>query len=295
MGILSAALLSPFSCELPWSITARRPPIASTTLWTQAGAEVERFHLELGRSGARHRTSTGRDSGRGHGRLRRRLSSLARSREGLDPRPGRVRRPGPRDLPRLPSCWPMPWAEGPSRPSCPKPAVVPITSPPRARPIRWSRRSVPWCTRCIRTPSSCRPDATLLAHSDRFPHAFRLGSALALQFHPDADLDLALAWGKEDGSIWHAAGIDYDDYAQGLIAAEPQARSRLAGHLHGLAGNVIDAERVARPAGRRPVRLRAGHPPGRGGESSITIEMPVGGVDDQFPRWAARRRPVLLG
>jgi len=66
------------------------------------------------------------------------------------------------------------------------------------------------------------PDATLLAHSDRFPHAFRLGSALALQFHPDADGDQALAWGKEDSSFLEAAGVDYDEYAQCLIAAEPQ-------------------------------------------------------------------------
>ena len=65
-------------------------------------------------------------------------------------------------------------------------------------------------------------DATLLAHSDRFPHAFRLGSALALQFHPDADLDLALAWGKEDSSILNAAAVDFDDYAQALTEAEPE-------------------------------------------------------------------------
>ncbi len=64
------------------------------------------------------------------------------------------------------------------------------------------------------------PDATLLAHTDRFPHAFRLGSALALQFHPDADRDQALAWGKEEKLVLGAAGIEYDEYAQGLIAAE---------------------------------------------------------------------------
>ena len=66
------------------------------------------------------------------------------------------------------------------------------------------------------------PDATLLAHSDRFPHAFRLGSALALQFHPDADRDQALAWGKEESSVLGAAGVDYDDYAQGVMAADSQ-------------------------------------------------------------------------
>jgi hypothetical protein len=61
-----------------------------------------------------------------------------------------------------------------------------------------------------------------LAHTERFPQAFRLESALALQFHPDADRDQALAWGKEDWSVLGAAGVEYDDYAQGLIAAEPQ-------------------------------------------------------------------------
>ena len=65
------------------------------------------------------------------------------------------------------------------------------------------------------------PGATLLAYTDRFPQAFRLGSGLALQFHPDADLDLALEWGKEDSSMLEAAGIDYDEYARALTAAEP--------------------------------------------------------------------------
>ena len=66
------------------------------------------------------------------------------------------------------------------------------------------------------------PDATLLAHTARFPHAFSLGSALALQFHPDADLEQALAWGKEDLAILTAAGVDYEDYAQGLVAADSE-------------------------------------------------------------------------
>lgn len=65
-------------------------------------------------------------------------------------------------------------------------------------------------------------DASLLAQTDRFPYAFRLGSALGLQFHPDADRDQALAWGKEEEPFLKAAGVDYDDYAQVLVAAEPQ-------------------------------------------------------------------------
>jgi GMP synthase (glutamine-hydrolysing) len=66
------------------------------------------------------------------------------------------------------------------------------------------------------------PGATLLAQSQRFPHAFRLGSALALQFHPDADRDQGLEWGKEDWSVLGAAGVEYDSYAAALAAAEPE-------------------------------------------------------------------------
>ena len=68
---------------------------------------------------------------------------------------------------------------------------------------------------------SLPPDATLLAHTDRFPHAFRLGSVLALQFHPDADLELALEWGAEDDSMLEEAGVNYEDYARELTRADP--------------------------------------------------------------------------
>jgi GMP synthase (glutamine-hydrolysing) len=62
--------------------------------------------------------------------------------------------------------------------------------------------------------------AALLAHSDRFPHAFRYGSALALQFHPDADLELALSWGREEWSILGASGIEFDDYTAQVKSAD---------------------------------------------------------------------------
>lgn len=62
--------------------------------------------------------------------------------------------------------------------------------------------------------------AELLAHSDRFPQAFSYGSALALQFHPDADLEQALSWGKEDWSILGAAGVGFDDYSTQLETAD---------------------------------------------------------------------------
>ncbi len=57
------------------------------------------------------------------------------------------------------------------------------------------------------------PDAVLLARSDRFDHIFRLGSALALQFHPETPTDLAIRWGEEAADrILAPAGVDLDDY-----------------------------------------------------------------------------------
>jgi GMP synthase (glutamine-hydrolysing) len=67
---------------------------------------------------------------------------------------------------------------------------------------------------------SLPPGATLLARTELFPHAFRCGSALALQFHPDADLDQALRWGREDWGVLGAAGVSYDHYAAQLAAAD---------------------------------------------------------------------------
>ena len=69
------------------------------------------------------------------------------------------------------------------------------------------------------------PDATLLARSDLYPQAFRLGSAFAVQFHPDADLELAKSWGNEDGSLLPAAGIEYETYCQHLEEADAELDS----------------------------------------------------------------------
>ncbi|MDX1689384.1 MAG: type 1 glutamine amidotransferase [Acidimicrobiia bacterium] len=38
------------------------------------------------------------------------------------------------------------------------------------------------------------PGATVLARTDRYPHAFRRGSALAIQAHPEADPDMVADW-----------------------------------------------------------------------------------------------------
>lgn len=66
------------------------------------------------------------------------------------------------------------------------------------------------------------PGAELLARSGPYPQAFSYASALALQFHPDADLDQALAWGKEDWSLLSKARVDFDTYGAQLAGADHQ-------------------------------------------------------------------------
>lgn len=41
------------------------------------------------------------------------------------------------------------------------------------------------------------PGGRLIARSDRFDHAFRLGSALGIQSHPEVDPDLAASWAAD--------------------------------------------------------------------------------------------------
>ncbi len=65
------------------------------------------------------------------------------------------------------------------------------------------------------------PGSQLLARSDRFPHIFRFGSALALQFHPETPTDLALSWGEEAAtSILEPAGLTVDEYAAMVRASD---------------------------------------------------------------------------
>ncbi|HEX2420119.1 MAG TPA: gamma-glutamyl-gamma-aminobutyrate hydrolase family protein [Acidimicrobiia bacterium] len=60
------------------------------------------------------------------------------------------------------------------------------------------------------------PEAVLLAESALYPHAFRVGSALALQFHPDADLEQARRWGHEESGLLEEAGVSLDEFAADL-------------------------------------------------------------------------------
>jgi GMP synthase (glutamine-hydrolysing) len=66
------------------------------------------------------------------------------------------------------------------------------------------------------------PEAVLLAESHQHPQAFRLGSALAIQFHPDGDAAQAIAWAEEDGPLLARAGVSLEDFAAQLTEAEPE-------------------------------------------------------------------------
>lgn len=65
------------------------------------------------------------------------------------------------------------------------------------------------------------PGGQLLAASTTYPQAFRHGSALAIQFHPDADATLAVEWAKDIAPFLDRAGVEMADYEEELLAAEP--------------------------------------------------------------------------
>ncbi len=55
------------------------------------------------------------------------------------------------------------------------------------------------------------PDAAVLVSSEQYPHAFRLGSALAIQSHPEASPEMLAEWIEAFGrDRLAAAGVDPD-------------------------------------------------------------------------------------
>ena len=65
------------------------------------------------------------------------------------------------------------------------------------------------------------PGSALLARSARFPQAFALGSALAIQFHPEAHNCQANRWARTGGrEMVERAGINPDEFATGMADAE---------------------------------------------------------------------------
>lgn len=66
------------------------------------------------------------------------------------------------------------------------------------------------------------PGAELLAESERFPHAFRIGSALGLQFHPEAPASLVHQWAATGADrVIRAAGLGIEEFLAEVEEAEP--------------------------------------------------------------------------
>lgn len=73
-------------------------------------------------------------------------------------------------------------------------------------------------------------EAVLLARSDRFPLAFRLGSGLGVQFHPEVLTTTVSSWARSDlRSLIAAAGTDPDALVHRVVAAESHLRRQAEG------------------------------------------------------------------
>lgn len=78
------------------------------------------------------------------------------------------------------------------------------------------------------------PDATVLARSDRFPQAFRKGSAVAIQAHPEADTHIVRGWVAKESSRRKmvTAGIEPDALVAAVAEGEADQRE-MASRLFG--------------------------------------------------------------
>lgn len=78
------------------------------------------------------------------------------------------------------------------------------------------------------------PGAELLASSGQFPTAFQLGSALAVQSHPEVATDDALRWPDAPGfDMLERVGMSESEYADGLTRDEPELEMAAASLLRG--------------------------------------------------------------
>lgn len=77
------------------------------------------------------------------------------------------------------------------------------------------------------------PGAELLAVSDRYPQAWTLGSAFAVQFHPEMSVAGVRQLIGHEGPKLRASGIDTDAMLADAIAAEPQSRRAAADLIGG--------------------------------------------------------------
>jgi len=86
------------------------------------------------------------------------------------------------------------------------------------------------------------PGSEVLVHSDRYRHAFRFGSAVGVQSHPEVGVDVIIAFWV--GESWHkrlaAAGVDSDD----LLARMESARAANASRALTMFGAWIEEVRA---------------------------------------------------
>lgn len=73
------------------------------------------------------------------------------------------------------------------------------------------------------------PGAAMLVTSNRFPHAFRIGSAVAIQSHPEVSAAVVADWIDGFGrDRFAAAGVDPDQLVAEIAAGDAQNRDRAA-------------------------------------------------------------------
>jgi GMP synthase (glutamine-hydrolysing) len=70
------------------------------------------------------------------------------------------------------------------------------------------------------------PGGTLLAVSDRYPQAFRAGSAIGVQFHPEVTPDILGGWIGRSGDSLREVGMDPAVFLEALRASRDVLRRR---------------------------------------------------------------------
>lgn len=94
-----------------------------------------------------------------------------------------------------------------------------------------------WHYDCVEVPSG----ATTLAESDIAVQAFRIGSSLAVQFHPEATESIVARWSSGEGRRELAdAGVDYDFLMEQTRSAAASAEERCRTLVDWFLGAVAD-------------------------------------------------------
>jgi GMP synthase (glutamine-hydrolysing) len=84
-----------------------------------------------------------------------------------------------------------------------------------------SRSVLSWHQDTFDLPSG----ATLLASSQRYLQAFRLGSALGIQFHPEASAELVEIWAGQDRDRLRAEGLSLEEILEEARRREEERRA----------------------------------------------------------------------